>query len=103
MREEQLGGTEAAVRLGDAKDAFGVQLDADDHVVLKVSASFRESRAARRVQPESRIVPAGRLRLQVAGALRQQIVERADCVLGRADDDDLPQMRKPLTRDRTDM
>ena len=67
VREEQLGDAIAAVSVGHVQHAAGVQLGAHQHVVVEVDAAFGCAGAARRVQPERRVVLARRLGFKLGG------------------------------------
>jgi len=59
--KEKFGDAEAAIILRDVQDPLGIALCAHHHVMLKMNASLRLTRAAGGVEPEGGIVFAGRL------------------------------------------
>src|SRR5258708_38276981 len=63
--KEELGHAEAAVALGDVEHATGIQIGADHHVAVQMDATLGEPGAARRIQPESGVVLAGWLSLEL--------------------------------------
>ena len=99
IREEQLRDAVAAVVLSDAQHAACIQLGAHHHVVMQVDAAFARAGAARRVQPESRVVLAGGLGLELGRRDGEKLVERVRASRGGADDQHLAQIAQPLGRD----
>src|SRR5919201_1015803 len=67
--KKEFGHAVAPVVLIHAKNAFGVELRANHHIVLKMNTALGRSSAAGGVQPKSGIIPAGRLSFQMGRSI----------------------------------
>ena len=75
VSEEQARDTVAAIVLVHVEDALGIELGANDHVVVKMDTAFGGAGAARRVEPERGIVFAGGLGGEIGRGLVEQVAE----------------------------
>ena len=68
--KKQARDAETAVALLHLQNAFGIQLAADDHIVMQMNAAFGGAGASRGVQPEGGFVFAGGARLAIPAKRR---------------------------------
>ena len=97
VREEQLGSRKNHIVRSNAENRPGVQVGAVDHIVLEVHGSLGKAGAARTVEPECRVILAGRGRLQLRRLAGDPVRKVMKTGLGSAGDHDVLQIPQPVS------